>query len=458
MHAIATEPPSLRAEISALIRLAAPLALVHLGQVLLGAVDTAVVGRLGELSLAATGLGNSVFFTVHVAALGIMLGLDPLMSQAVGRGDRQGATRLLPQGIAVAFLIGLPLTLATWGSGHALGVFGVQPGTASLTREYLDARLAGFVPYLVFVAGRSYLQSLAITRPMVVGVVLANVLNVPLTLLLVYGDAILIRAGLPELGVPRLGVAGAGWASSASSVLQAAVVLAAARGGLRDAAGSWRPRWDVIRKTLRMGMPLGLAMLAEVGVFSIVSVLMANIGSTALAAHQVAITLAALTFMVPIAVGSAASVRVGYAVGRGDVVGARRAGWASIAVGVAFMAGAALVFLAAAHPLARLFTNDEVVVEAAAALIAVAAVFQLSDGTQAVAAGALRGAGDTRWTFYANLLGHYAVGLPISVALAFVLGWGPEGLWWGLCAGLTAVAVGLALRFRHVASRAIVRA
>jgi MATE family multidrug resistance protein len=212
-----------------------------------------------------------------------------------------------------------------------------------------------------------------------------------------------------------------------------------------------------MRRAISLGLPIGLQMLAEFGVFALVAVLIATIDSRSLAAHQVAITLASTSFMVPVGIGAAASVRVGHAVGRGDVAATRLAGLVSMAAGVAFMLFSAAIFVLLPRTLAAAVTNERGVIDAVVPLLFVAAVFQLSDGLQAVAAGALRGAGDTRFPLGANLVGHYLIGLPIGVLLGFGLGLGARGLWWGLSAGLTCVAIALGLRFIRVSARPIAR-
>jgi multidrug resistance protein, MATE family len=442
--------PTLAEELSALLRLAVPLALANFGQTLIGAVDTAVVGRLGELELGATGLGNSVFFTAAVLGLGLMLGLDPLVAQALGAGERGRARRALWQGVWLAVAIGVPLTLVTIVAGSMLERFGIGAPSAEQTRLYLAARAPSLIPFLLFVAARSYLQAAGITRPMVVAVVLANLVNLPLSWILVFGSA--------PLGLPALGVAGAAWASSACTVIQLAVLAAAVRAiPLENAAAERRPDPELLKKSLAVGTPIGLCLLAEFGIFSLVNVLMGSLGTRALAAHQVAITIASATFMVPVGIGAAAAVRVGRAVGKADAAGARLAGFLSIGVGAAFMLLAAAAFLLAPRLLAGVVTTEVAVIEAVVPLLMVAAVFQLSDGVQAVAAGALRGAGDTRFALLATLAGHYLVGLPIGVLLAFWLELGAVGLWWGLVAGLTAVALALGIRFARLSARPIAR-
>jgi MATE family multidrug resistance protein len=252
-----------------------------------------------------------------------------------------------------------------------------------------------------------------------------------------------------------MGPAGAGLATTLCSVLQAGVLLGAAS-RLRDpVAPPRKPDPRDLLSAARVGVPVGLQMGAEVGVFALVGVLAGRLGQRSIAAHQVAISLASFTFCAAVGVGNAASVRVGWAIGAGDSRAARSAGLTAFAAGASIMTLSALAFWLVPRQIASLLTDDADVIAASAPLLAVAAVFQISDGVQAVGAGVLRGAGDTRFAFLANLIGHYAVGLPIAVALGLFGGQGVIGLWWGLCAGLTAVAVALLSRFVRLSSRKI---
>ncbi|HEY8431475.1 MAG TPA: MATE family efflux transporter, partial [Sandaracinaceae bacterium] len=213
-----------------------------------------------------------------------------------------------------------------------------------------------------------------------------------------------------------------------------------------------------MRRTLALGTPIGLTLLAEVASFSITALLMGNLGTRALAGHNVAITLASATFQIALALGAAGGVRVGHAVGRGDRSATRRAGLVAIVAGASAMIAGAIAFVSIPRSLARILTDEAAVIEASVPLLAIAAAFQMSDGVQAVAAGVLRGAGDTLVPLLANLAGYYAIGLPLGAALAFGAGLGPEGLWWGLSAGLTAVAILLSARFWILSERPIRRA
>lgn len=449
----------MRGELHALLILASPLLVTNLGTMLLGIVDTAVVGRLGETALAAVGLGNALFFTVSVLGWGWMLALDPLIAQAFGAGETGRTRHLYWQGLWIALLGTIPLSLAVVGIGGLLERMGIDPETAAQTRAYLWGRLPGLLPFLALAASRAFLQAHAITRPLVVGVVVANVLNLPVTWLLVYGDAGVTELGVPALGVPALGTAGAGIASALSTLVQLLIAFAALRAIWgKGHAGLHLPARRLITHVLRLGTPIGLTLLAEVGSFSLVTVLMGNISDRALAAHNVTLTLVSTTFQIALALGAAGSVRVGHAIGRADAEGTRRAGLVAIVSGAAVMVVGSVTFLAIPRLLARILTDEVGVIEASVPLFAVAAAFQLSDGVQAVAAGVLRGAGDTRIPLLANLAGHYAIGIPIGASLAFVAGWGAVGLWWGLSAGLTAVAILLSARFWVLSRGAIVRA
>jgi MATE family multidrug resistance protein len=308
-------------------------------------------------------------------------------------------------------------------------------------RLFIWLRLPGLWPMLAFAALRSYLQSRENIRPLVVSTIAANVANLVLDLVLVFG----------KLGLPGLGAPGSGLATSLCSFLQLAMVIPAAHPGPLRA-----PRGVDLRKALDVGVPVGLQMGAEVGVFALVGVLAGRLGAQSLAAHQVAISLASFTFCAAVGVGMAGTVRVGWAIGARDTPAARRAGLTAFLGGAGIMSIAALCFWLLPEALARMLSDQPDVIAAAGPLLAVCAVFQLSDGIQAVGAGVLRGAGDTRFTFLANLVGHYALGLPIAILLGLRLGQGVIGLWWGLCAGLTAVAVALLTRFLRLSAREIV--
>jgi MATE family multidrug resistance protein len=447
----------MRAEVGPLVRLALPLAAAQGGQALMGVVDTAVVGRAGALPLAGVGLGNALFMALAVTGMGVMHGLDPLVSQALGAGDAARARRLLWQGMwlagGLAAVLAIPFVVAP----SLLVPLGIEPVVAREAGRYLLWRLPGLPFFLAYFAGRAYLQGLGSARPMVIATVVANAANVPLDLLLVFGGAAMPGWAGPLRAIPPLGAAGAAMATSLVSALQLAVVARAVAavpppGGR---APPRRPDRRELASAIRVGVPIGLHMGAEVGIFALVGFLAARLGALPLAAHQLALSVASLTFTVAVGFGNAGSVRVGWAVGARDRAAARRAGLAAFGAGAAFMALSALAFFAFPGAVARAMTDDPAVIAAAVPLLRVAAVFQISDGIQAVGAGVLRGAGETRFTFVANVLGHWALGFPAAVLLGFAAGGGVTGLWWGFVLGLSAVGAALLVRFVRISSREI---
>jgi len=447
---------SARRELVTQLQLALPLAAQQVGLQLLGAVDTAILGRYSADALAGAGVANGLVFSISCVGMGIVMGLDALVPQALGAGDRAAARRMLGDGIRVALLVSVPAVLLVLLSPLVLDLFRVEPAVAHQATLFVWVRSLGVAPLLLQVALRSFLSAHGHTRPLLVSVIAGNVLNAVADWILVFGDRGLADLGLPAIGLPALGTVGAGLATSLVQLLSLGVYAVAIRSLLRDAPPPAPARFT--RRIVALGAPIGLQLLAEVGVFSLAGVLAAAMGKTTAAAHQVAITLASFTFSVAVGIGAAAAVRVGHAVGAGDARRARASGLASLALGGGVMSIGALVFVAAPATLARLLTDDAAVIAAAVPLIQIAAVFQISDGAQAIGAGALRGAGDTRATLVANLIGHYAVGLGISLVCGFALGMGAPGLWWGLSAGLTGTAAVLVARFLATTARPIRRA
>ncbi|MGH9457591.1 MAG: MATE family efflux transporter [Thermoanaerobaculia bacterium] len=441
--------PSALRELRALVRLALPLAAAQAGTTLMGLVDVAVLGRLGATELGAAGIGNSLFFAIAMLGMGIVMGVDPLVSQALGARNPLHARRILWQGIwlanAVAFALMIPMGL----SPLLLPLIGVEPSLIEPATIYVHVRMLSLPAFLMFIALRSYLQAHGVTRAMIFAALIANVFNFFADVLLVFGGGILPEWAGVLRRVPAMGVAGAALASVVASLVQVAILAWAIRAmPLAEPVPKLR-RLDreLFARGFRVGLPVGLQMGAEVGVFALAGLLAAKFGEAAVASHQIALTLASFTFTVAVGVGAAGSVRVGRAIGARDREGTRVAGLVAFGAGAGFMAAAAVLFWLFPEALASMMTNQPGILMAAVPLLAVAAVFQISDGLQAVGAGVLRGAGDTTYAFVANIVGHWLVGLPIALWLGFSLGFGVVGIWWGLCAGLTVVAVLLVVRF-----------
>lgn len=439
-----------KTELRQLLRLAAPLAAAQAGTNLMSLVDVAVLGRLGARELAGSGLGNAIFFAFSIMGMGMVMGIDPLISQAIGAGDRLRARHVLWQGVWLALVVSGVLTAILLGAAVALPYIGSDPELVEPARTYLLIRITSMVPFLAFFAVRAYLQAEGTTRPLLVSMAIANVANLFLDVLLVFGGSKFPDWTGPLQDVPAMGVAGAALATVFCSILQLVIIARAALA--IEVPGHVDHRWDSeqIMRAARVGFPLALQMGAEVGIFALVALLASRLGTLHLAAHQLVIGVASFTFTIALGVAAAGSVRVGIGIGARNARATRIAGHVTFVVGALVMGISGLMFAVFPRFIARLVTNQENVIAAALPLMLVAAVFQLSDGIQAVGAGVLRGAGDTKWAFYANLFGHWAVGLPVALLLGFKMKLGIVGLWWGLCAGLTVVALLLFLRFERL--------
>lgn len=438
-----------------LLRLALPLAAVQAGNQLMGVVDTAVLGRVGAEELGGVGLGNGIFFVLSTLGVGTMLGLDPLISQALGAGEPGRARRLLWQGVWLAAVVSAFITPLMAAAPALLVPFGIEPALAEIARTYLWVRLPGVFPFLLFFGLRAYLQAVGATRALVVSMIACNFLNAAADIVLVFGGAALPAWAGPLRAIPALGVVGAALATNLCLALQTLILAYAVRLVPHRGPASRRPNAADIRAAVRVGAPVGLQMMAEVAIFALAGLLAGRLGPEALAAHQVSLTLASFTFTVAVGVASAGAVRVGWGVGAGDMASVRRAGYLAIALGGGVMTVGGLAFLLFPGVLAGLLTDDAATIAGARPLLAVAALFAVSDGVQATAAGVLRGAGDTRFAFVANLVGHWLVSLPLCLWLGTRLG--VTGIWLGLAAGLTVVAASLVLRFRHLTARPIER-
>jgi len=416
----------------------------------MGVVDTIMVGRVSATDLAAVAMGHLYFYAVSVFGMGVLFALDPVVSQAVGAADRVAIARGLQRGGVLAALMAAIAMVLLLPAAPALAALGQPAEVVPVAARYAHALIGGVLPFYLFIVLRQSLQAMGHVRAILMVALAGNVVNVVLNWLLIFGN----------LGFPPMGAVGSGWATTGSRwfMLAALLVLgwpllAPSLSPLRTDAVAARP----LERLLRVGAPVGAQQFLEFGVFGAAGLLVGLLGAIPLASHQVALQLAALTFMVPLGVAQATSVLVGRSVGRGDAPGARRATGAGLAVGVGFMALTAVMFLALPEPLARIFTGDATVVATAAILLPIAGVFQVFDGVQVIAAGALRGVGDTRVPMIVNLVGFWLVGLPVSAVLGLALGGGPAGIWWGLAIGIGVVAILLTARIRRRFGRALRR-
>jgi MATE family multidrug resistance protein len=439
-------------ELRTLVRLSLPIAIAQLGLVAMSLVDTAVIGRVSVNDLAGAGIGRSIGFASIVVGMGVATGLEPLAAQALGAGDEGSAWRGFVANLRGTLLLWAPAMAAAFAVTLSLAPLGVDAVVVSRVRQYLVGQAPGFAATLAFLSAKTFLQAHGRTTPALVGSGVANAINLVVSNLLVRGDDALRAVGLRPRGLPALGALGGGIAFSVASFVLLAFVLVPALGYRARGAGAAPVP---LAKVYRIGVPVGLQMLAEMGIFSLVALLSGVLGPEVASAHQVAIGMASFTFMGALGVSGATAVRVGHAIGAGD--SPRRAGLLGIALGAAVMTAGAVAFTAVPHLLVSAFTNDERVIAIGVDLLRIAALFQLFDGVQAVAAGALRGAGDVRFPFVANVIAHWFVGFPIALTLGFVLHGGARGLWWGLTAGLVVVSVALAQRFAVISRRRIAR-
>jgi MATE family multidrug resistance protein len=416
----------------------------------MGLVDTIMVGHLSAQALAAVALGNLYFFAVSSFSLGCLLALDPVVAQAVGAGETESVARAVQRGLVLAGLLTLPTMLSLWPADLVLRFLHQPADVIPLAGDYARISSLGVAGFLAFVVLRQTLQALARMSPIVWVIVIANLVNLGLNWILIYG----------HLGSPAFGTDGSAMATVVSRWVLALGLLGLAWGELRPRLVPIRTGildGGPLRRLFLLGAPIGVQYQMEYGVFGVVGLMMGTFGTEPMAAHQVAINLSSVTFMVPMGVSAAAAVAVGHAVGRGDMDGARRAAGAALACGMGFMllAGATLGLLPG--PLARVYTGVPAVIALAMQLIPIAAVFQVFDGIQVVSIGILRGLGDTRTPMLMNLLGFWFFGLPTSLAMGVWLGLGPRGLWWGLVVGLVVVGSTLLLRVRHRLGRDVKR-
>ena len=433
-----------RHELRNTLALALPVVLTQLGGVAMGIVDTIMVGRLGPEPLSAVALGNALSFTIIIVCLGTLTALDPLVAQAYGAGRFRDCGRAMHHGAFLALVLALPALVLLGFARPVLTRLGQTPELVGQATAYVHGIAWGVVPFLLFTVLRQFMQGMSRARPAMVIMILANVLNVFANWVLIYGN----------LGAPALGSTGAAYATTLCRffMFAALAVYVFSRHHLRPYLTHlppWPPDRHLLGRLVRLGLPAGSQFGLEVGVFACASVLMGWFGTVQLAGHQIAINLCSTTFMVPMGFSATAAVRVGQALGRHDVHAARRAALAAFTLGVGFMAVAALCFFVFPAALVGIYTDDAALQAMGVSLLLVGAAFQLSDGTQVIAIGALRGAADTRFPMLVSAIAYWLVALPLGYALAFPLGWGPRGLWWGLTLGLTLVGVTLAWRFHH---------
>jgi MATE family multidrug resistance protein len=436
----------MRADFHLTLRLALPLIVAEVGWMSMGIVDTIMVGRLPDSAVAigATGLGQSLYHSIAIFGGGLLLGLDTFVSQAYGRKDLNDARLSLVNGLFLALALSpvLMLLVSFWPA--LMQHFGISAELVDPMRPFLRALNWGTLPLLTYFALRRYLQAQNVAVPIMFALISANLVNLVGDWALIYG----------HLGLPAMGITGSGWATCVARIYMAGVLVVTL---LWVEARRPQLKWartitiDLrrIAELLKLGWPAATQILLEIGAFSAATAIIARLGPVPLSGHEIALNCAALSFMVPLGMSSAAAVRVGQQLGRQDPEGARRAGWSAIILGAGFMTCSGLLFVSVPTWIARLFSPDPDVIRTGARLLLVAAAFQLFDGVQTVATGALRGSGDTRTPMLANFVAYWLIGLPVGYFLCFNLGWGAVGVWIGLCGGLMIIGSALLLTWHR---------
>jgi len=442
-----------RTELAETIKLALPIALTQLGQIAMMTTDLALVGRLGDTALAASALAQTVLFAAFVLGMGLVTAVAPLAAQGVGARKPRLVRRALRVGFWASLLLGIPLTFLQLHGETLLLAFGQAPDAAALAHQYLTGLAWSLIPAWWFIAIRNFMGAVSRPEPALWIMLAAIPVNFALAYALIFG----------EYGMPRLELFGAGIATTIVNIgmCMAAIWVCYARHPFkkfRVLGRFWRTDWPLFWRLLIIGVPISATFLLEYGVFAAAALLMGLIGTTALAAHQIALQTAAIMFMVPFGISMAATVRVGQAVGRGDAPATRIAGLTAIGLGAAFMAAVTLLVVLTRHSIPSLYLGDEAgnaveTVSLAAKLLLVGACFFVFDGIQTIGTGALRGLHDTRVPLVFAVIGFWLIGFTAAYALGFPLGFGAEGIWYGLTIGLFFFASLLVWRFHYLTAR-----
>ncbi len=430
----------LREEARRLTRLALPVALSQLAIMSMGFVDLVMVGRVSVEAFAAVAIANPWQYGTLLFAGGFLMALDPIVSQAHGARDGERAARALQQGVVLALLLSPWVILAWTQTEEVLLWLGQDPALARDAERFLVVQIPSVPFFLAYSALRHYLVGREIVRPVLWVVLVANLVNALGNWVLVFG----------HWGAPALGLVGSGLATSLTRIATFGVGVGLVL-RFRLHQGAWVP-WSRqsfapagLRALLAIGTPIAIQVSLEMWAFGASNFIAGRLGAASVAAHSLVMNLASITFMVPLGIAQGTAVRVGNLIGAGRLAESQRAAWLGIAMGAGFMTLSAVGFVLAREALPRLYTAEAVVIAAAAAILPIAGAFQIFDGTQSVASGVLRAMGRPGPAAVFNLVGYWVLALPLGAWLALRGGAGLPGLWWGLCAGLVVVAIGLVL-------------
>lgn len=424
------------------IRLALPVMIGQVGHMMMGVVDSVMVGQVGAAPLAAAAIGHGLFVLILIFGIGVSMAISPLVAMFVGSGMQERTGTIFRHGFLVNTILGIMLSIGGYYFAHILYYLDQPDEVTYRAVQYMQILSLSIIPVMIFQTYRQFIEGLSIMKPAMVVTILANFINVFVNWILIFGN----------LGAPALGLAGAGWATFTTRTLMAIslalyVSYAVRFKPLNPSLRFKTIDFKIIRNILKIGVPGGMQYFFEVGAFTGSAVIIGWLGTTPLAAHQIALNLAAISFMFALGISSAASIRVGIAVGRQDIRGIRMAGFSSIMLSCLVMGIFGIIFVSFRYFLPSLYIDDPAVIDVAASLLIIAALFQLSDGTQAVGIGALRGIADTRIPMFITFFAYWVIGLPGGYFLGFTMRLGVEGVWIALLLALTASAILLTIRF-----------
>jgi MATE family multidrug resistance protein len=431
--------PGLGAETRAMVRLALPLILTQIAAIGVNVLEIMLAGHLGPRVMGAVAVGTNVWQFAAMGVIGVMMALSPSVAQLDGAGRRVEAGPLFRQALWLGFMVGmLALVLLQLAGPLLIRAIGLEDGLAAHAIDFVRTASCGAPALAMYVGCRGLTEGLSMPRPSMLFGLLGLVILAPVGWTLMY-----------PLG---MGAFGTGIALSVTVWLQFGAFLAYLRlsrryRGLDWARGARGPDWAAIGALFRLGGPMAVSILMESGMFSATALLIGGFGEVAVSGHQIALSVASVTFMVPLGLAIATTVRVGYAAGRGDLAGVRRAAAVGLGLALISQACAATLMLSLPGAISGLYTGDRAVVSFAAGLLFLAALFQLSDGAQVTAAAALRGLKDARVPMYMTTIAYWVVGMPLGWALTFPLGFGAPGMWWGLIVALSIAALLLWSRF-----------
>ncbi|MFD2201896.1 MATE family efflux transporter [Shivajiella indica] len=428
--------------------LAFPVMLSQLGQVLVGVADSMMVGRLGAEPLAAASLANSIFFVVLMFGIGVSMAITPLVAMADGKNNPKRISRLFNHGFIINMASGTMLFLLIVLSSPLLYHLNQPEEVVVLSIPYLAIITFSLLPFMLFQTFKQFAEGLSQTKQAMYITLVCNGINVFLNWVMIYGN----------LGFPALGLNGAGWATLISRVLMGVFMLYYIIKSKRYIPYniSFKVKslsFPLVTKMLKIGVPTGFQFIFEVGAFSSAAIMMGWIGVTALAAHQIAINLASISYMMASGLSTAAMIRVGNQLGKNDIKTLREAGFTAFTMVAIFMSVTALIFIIFREFLPSLYIDDLDVIKLSATLLVIAGLFQLSDGIQVVGLGALRGMADVRIPTIVTLIAYWIIGLPLGYVFGFVFGMNEVGIWYGLLIGLTVTGAMLLFRFHTLSAK-----